>query len=148
MVGLGRASDTAAHSSLSTRTGLTFCTQQTAPFLKRENTEGLHSAFQVMRCHCCRFKGRHASSHAPAGHKALHKQPPLANTGLPLAVLVGRTWKDCQTQWPANPELAKNNAQRPQSRQTRWKNHIKKTGILCKHRCLKALPKRRGKRAL
>lgn len=125
------------------RTGLTFCTQQTAPFLKTENSEALHSTFQVMRCHCCLFKGRHASSHAPAGHKALYKQTPLANTGLPLAALVGRTRKDCQIQRPANPELAKNNMQRLQSRQTRWKSHIKKGGILCKHRCLKVLTRMR-----
>lgn len=130
------------------RTGLTFCTQQTVPLLKTENTEGLHSTFQVMRCHCCLFKGRHASSHAPAGHPALYKHAPLANTGLPLAVLVGRTWNDCQIQWPANPELSKNNMQRLQSRQTRWKRHIKKGGILCKHRCLKVITKRRGGRAL
>lgn len=107
-----------------------------SPFLKTENSESLHSTFQVMRCHCCLFKGRHASSHAPAGHKALYKQAPLANTGLPLAVLVGRTWKDCQVQWPAKPELAENNTQSLQSRQTRWKSHIKNGGISCKHRCL------------
>lgn len=144
VVGPGRASATARSTQLpQLRTGLTFCTQQTAPFLKTENSEALHSTFQVMRCHCCLFKGRHASSHAPAGHKALYKQTPLANTGLPLAALVGRTRKDCQIQRPANPELAKNNMQRLQSRQTRWKSHIKKGGILCKHRCLKVLTKMR-----
>lgn len=36
-----------------------------SPFLKTENSKSLHSTFQVMRCHCCLFKGRHASSHAP-----------------------------------------------------------------------------------
>lgn len=128
------------------RTGLTFCTRQTVPLLKTENTKGLHSTFQVMRCHCCLFKGRHASSHAPAGQPALYKHASLANTGLPLAVLVGRTWNDCQVQWPANPELAKNNTQRLRSRQTRWKRHIKKGVILCKHRGLKSDNKeKRGK---
>lgn len=126
MVGLGMASDTVPHNSLKPRAALTFCAQQTVPFLKTENGEGLHSTFQVMSSHCCLFKGRHASSHAPARQQALHEQAPLADTWLPLAVLVGRAWNNCQIQWPTILSWLKTTHKDCSPEQTRWKSHMKK----------------------